>query len=133
MTNTTVTNGQAFGTSTNIGDSKFPTKTTKQTATTSFIISAQVTNGAAVDPGAQVRVWFASTPFTYASAAAGMAALRQTAQFIDLRLANIASGVAEKISQLTTVNGDDIYTWADVPKLPSGIAASLSIKLYELP
>ncbi len=132
MTTTTVTNAQSIGTSTNIGDDKFVTKTAIQTGTTAFVITPRVTNEANSNAGLVLRVWYTSSSYSLtASAALASAALRQTAHYVDLRLNSDNSGVAINDSCLEPVTGGYIYTWCSIPTLI--LAATLDVNLTELP
>lgn len=134
MTTTLVTNAQSIGTSTNIGEDKFVTKTTLQTGTTAFIVCGRVTNGstgACGNQGLTLRIWYTTASFTYSANAAGIDALRQTARFVDIPLRNGTSKVALKDSSLEPVTGASVFVWCEVPTLT--VAASLDINLVEVP
>ena len=134
MTTTLITNAQSFGTSTNIGNDKFVTKTTLQTGTTAFLVSARATNastGAAGNKGKRVMVWYTSTSWTYSANASGIDALRKTARFVSVPLGAGTSEVVVEDSSLEPVTGASVFVWVEAPTLD--VAATLDINLVELP
>lgn len=130
MTTTTSISGQSFGTSTNIGEGKFPQKVTIQATTTSFVIEGRITNGAAGYVKQDVRVWYASSGFSV-TAAVGSVALRPTARYVDIPMGQAAAQVTIRSSLLEPVAGSYIYLWVDLPTLTT--AATLDVNVTELP
>lgn len=130
MTVTDSISGQSIGTSTNVGERKFPQKVTKQSLTTAWTVSAKLTNGATgYAPSGIVRIWYASSNFnlTAAEAAAG---LRPT-RYLDLRPSPHAAGIVADSGELITATGNYLFFWCDLPTVPT--AQTLDVSCVELP
>ncbi len=127
---------QSFGTSTNIGNSKFSINPlTLADATTGYIINVQVTPGAGpVDPNAYVRVWYTTT-FRTVTAANAPYTLRETARYVDKSIGCVGevkvSVAGSKDSAFEVKTGNKLHVWVDAPKLDT--AASLTVDVVELP
>lgn len=130
MTTTDSIASQSVGTSTNIGEGKFPQKITAQSTTSGFFVSLRLTNGAGSYPRpTNLRCWFTSSNFSI-TAAAAVLALRQQARYVDLRPSPDASGVMCAQSELEVLAGAYIYFWFDVPTL--SVAATLDASCVEI-
>jgi len=136
MTTTAVLSGQSIGTSTNVGnDLTFAASTMKvtiQTTTTTFVVSAKLTNGAgSYNLGSRPVVWYASSPFSVVYTAAPALFRNGGARYLEM-VPSTQSGLAvAKTSSLETVNGSYIYVWCDVPTV--SVAQTLDISVVELP
>lgn len=130
VTNNSIS-GQSIGTSTNVGEGKFPQKITLNAATTAYVITPRLTNGAAAyDPAQVVRVWYTTSSFSL-TAAQAVAQLDTTARYIDVRFKPLNGQVNIKDSTLENVTGGYLYLWCDVPNLAT--AATLDVNAVELP
>ena len=131
MTTQTAIAAQTFGTSTNVGNSKFSiAPLTLAAGTMSVVVTAQWTNGAGVvDADQSIRVWFATTPQTV-TAANAPSQLGSTAFYVDVRPNPITAGVAIRSSIRVPAAGVNFHCWADVPTLT--IAATLAVVVAEL-
>lgn len=130
MTTTASISSQSIGTSTNIGDQKFPQKVTIAATTTSFNLAARITNGAsAYDPAVAPVLYWTTSPFsvTTAVAAASFRALGS----IQLRPSPLGSGVASYTTPNVPAGGAYVYFWLNIPNLPA--AATLDVTCVELP
>lgn len=129
----TITNSiasQSIGTSTNVGDKKFPQVVDRQTTTTSYNLVGRITNGAAeYDPATSVVVYYASSPFSV-TAVVGAATLRPSGS-LRISLKRNAADVAHVPGANTPMQGRYIYFWCEVPKLTT--AATLDVSLVEFP
>lgn len=131
MTTTASISGQSIGTSTNVGNGKFPQKVTAAVTTTGFVISARVTMGTQGSAGAStVRVWYSSSSFNI-TAAAAVEALSGTVRYLDLILPTTGGTVRIKDGTLEPMTGGYIHIWCDVPVLD--VAATLDVNVVELP
>lgn len=133
MTTTAIINGASVGTGSNIGSFVSPTETALQAATTALKISAQITLGVLTDGNnsSVIKVWHAWSPINYPSAIAGVQALAQGAEYVQIRLNSNLSGVLEKGSELLITAGGYHYCWIEMPKLTT--AATIIVNLIELP
>lgn len=131
MTTQTAIAAQSFGTSTNVGNSKFSiTPLTLAAGTMSVVVTAQWTNGAGiVDANQSIRVWFATTPQTV-TAANAPSQLGGTAAYVDVRPNPITAGVAIRASIRVPAAGVNFHCWADAPTLTT--AATLAVVVAEL-
>lgn len=131
MTTTVAINGQSIGTSTNIGEDKFPQKVTAQTLSDRFFIEGKIVNGAdAYDPSNRVVVWYASCSESV-TAAASVDLLRNTARRLEV-VPSRRSGVSRtKVSDCEPLSGGYIYLWTEVPKLAT--ASTLTVSVIEGP
>jgi hypothetical protein len=135
MTTTTIINAQSIGTGANVGEGLFAGKTTLQAATTSFILSARITNGASNYQKTQsVEIYYSTSPFN-STAANGPVNLAQTAHILSVRPSQLSSGVAIKDSvlEMSTAGGATgaIYYWCSVPNVL--VAQTLDLVLVEMP
>jgi len=132
MTTTTIVSGQSIGTSTNVGNSKFPTKQTLSPTSAAIVLTLRVTNGAGKgvdDERSVITMWYALSPVSV-TAAEGTELLKQNARFVDLRLEPLAEKDRARDSELIVVSGQYLYVWFDVP--PFNTAATLNAYLTEL-
>lgn len=131
MTTTNAINGQSIGTSTNVGEGKFPQKVTLAATTTAFIVTLRLTNGAdTYMQKNEIVVWYSTSSFSI-TAAAAVAALRPTARYISIKPPQGAGVVAIKDSSLEPVTGGFLYLWCDLPTFLT--AATLDVNTVELP
>lgn len=131
MTTTAAISGQSIGTSTNIGDGRFPQKVTANAASTAFNVAARVTDGAGPTNPGTVRVWFSSSSFNI-TAAVAVAALGTTARYLDVNLVDSrGSQIIIRDSTLEPLTGGYIYLWCSIPSL--GTAATLDVNVVEVP
>lgn len=127
---TAAINGQSVGTSTNVGNGLFGYKLTKQAASTTFLVSALLVNGAgAVDPRAEIVITYASSPRNL-TAAQALAQLR-TVKHLHIKPSPTPGASVEFSTELETMKGDYVYLWADVPAMP--VAGTLTVNTVELP
>lgn len=132
MTNTTVINGQSFGTSTNVGDNLFaPAATTLASTTTAVNISVKIVLAAngKLWPNSLVRVFFATSPDTVTGAGdipqqLGPAAYEPLERNLDRRTLFFSA-------EYEVVNGTKFYCWVSAPTLDA--AATITVKLNEVP
>lgn len=130
MTTTNAISGQSIGTSTNIGEGKFPQKITAVSTTSGFYVQPRVTNGAGDYTGCpKVRVWYCSSSYSL-TAAQAVVQLRRNASYVDLDLAGGNAEVAIRDSFLEVLSGQYIYLWVTAPKLP--VAATLDVNVTEI-
>lgn len=131
MTTTASISSQSIGTSTNIGEGKFPQKITAVATTTAFVICPRITNGAGdYNPASELVVWYSSSSYSVTAAQAAVQ-LRPTARFVSLKPSPKGSGVVIKDSTLEPLTGPYIYLWCDVPTF--SVAATLDVNVVELP
>lgn len=130
MTTTNAISSQSIGTSTNIGEGKFPQKVTKVAASTAFVVEGRVTNGAAGYLGQIVRLWYAASSYDI-TAAAAVIALQPSARYVDIPLSPDSGTDSIRTSLLEPALGQYIYLWCDVPTLAT--AATLYANVTELP
>lgn len=136
MTTTVILTGQSIGTGSNAGaDLTFATagmKVTKQAATTAFVISAVLTNGAAAyNLAARPVIRYASSPFSVVYTAAPALFRNGGSRYLELVPAIGAGGAVSRSSEIETVNGSYIYIWVDVPTV--SVAQTLDLSIVELP
>ena len=136
MTTTAVLASQSLGTSTNVGgDLTFATagmKITRQTATTAFVVSAKLTNGAgAYSLSDRPVIRYASSPFSVTYTAAPAMFRNGGSRYLELVPAIGAGGIVSRSSEIETVNGDYIYLWVDSPTV--SVAWTLALSVLELP
>ena len=131
MTTTTIVTAQSVGTSTNVGEGKFPQKTTAQALTDRFYVEAKVTNGAAAyDKSKRITMFMVASP-TSVTAAAAVDLLRQTADRVDLRIDDKQGTQRATISSCIPLSGSYIYVWFDIPN--QTVAQTLDVNLVEGP
>ena len=131
MTTTTAISAQTIGTSTNVGNGKFPQKVTLTAGTTAFVLSALLLNGTdAYSRSNEVRIWYSTSSFSI-SAAAAVLQLRQTARYLDVR-PSINPGETLIIdSTFEPITGAYLYLWCDIPTVTT--AQTLTVNVVELP
>ncbi len=118
MTTTNPVAGQSIGTSTNVGNSLFPTKVTLGTTDAAIVLTLRVTNGAGKgvdDERSIVTMWYSFSPISV-SAAEAPELLKQNARFVELRLEPLAGKDRARDSEISAVSGQYLYLWFDVPK-----------------
>lgn len=129
-TQTTVLNGQTFGTSTNVGNGKFAAATTAlQASTTAINVTVKVVQGSG-QPNSQttkLRVWFTTNSATIA-AALQSEQLGQAASYVDVVL---TANTIYNTSLTEAINGSNFYFWVDAPTLT--VASTVTVILNELP
>lgn len=130
LTITAAINAQSIGTSTNIGNSKFPTKVTLQAATTAFAVEASVTNGAgaAFNPRQKLDVRFAVSSFSLTDTAAPDI-LGQASNLLQVTPSEKGGEQRINVSELQPTPGGYFYVWLDVPVLPA--ASTVTVNLIE--
>lgn len=132
MTVTAAINGQSVGTSTNIGDDKFPQKVTCQSGTDRFFIEATLLNGAGgYDPAQALVVFYTSYSQSVTANAAMIALLRQMARRLDVKPRREAGATQIKVSDLEPLSGPYIYLWTQVPTV--SVAQTLTVNVVEGP
>jgi hypothetical protein len=116
MTTTNVVAAQSIGTSTNLGNSVFPTKVTLDAGTSAAVLTLRVTNGTSgpLDSRCDITMWYSFSPVDV-SAAAGVELLKQNARYVNLKGADGASADRAKDSLIEPVTGQFLYIWFDVP------------------
>ena len=134
-TATVLINGQAIGTSTNVGNNLFSiNQVTLQPTTTAFYLDAKIANGAtagAVDHNQKIVIHYSITNYTVTAAEAPNT-LNHTSHSLSLRPRNGAS--AERIMQSdleVAAGAQKISCWVDAPTFP--VAGALTVTLVELP
>lgn len=136
MTTTVILSSQSIGTGSNAGgDLTFATagmKTTKQTTTTAFSISARLTNGAgSYSLSNRPVIRYTSSPFSVAYTAAPLLFRNGGSRYLELVPGCEGNLAVSRTSDIETVNGDYIYIWVDAPTVT--VAQTLDITLFELP
>lgn len=123
---------QSFGTSTNVGDNLFSINPlTLSTATTAFVVNAQVTTGALrTDKGNTIRVWYTTTMRTVTAANAPIQ-LGATAHFVDVRIHETPALIRIVDSDLEPATGLKFHCWVSAPNQPA--AGTLSVDVIEYP
>lgn len=130
VTNNSIS-GQSIGTSTNIGEGLFPQKITLNAATTCFVITPRITNGAAsYDPANEIIVRYSTSSFSI-TAAQAVSQLDCTSRYVPVKMKPNNGAVAIKDSSLEPVTGGYLYLWCEIPKL--SVAATLDVNVVELP
>lgn len=132
MTTTTPLSAQSIGTSTNVGNSLFPTKVTLGATTGAVTLTVRVTNGSGqgiVDERSEVQVNYAFSPISV-SAAAAPALLKQNSKYVAIKLERLASEDRAKDSELNVATGQYLYFWCDVPAFLN--AATLNVYVTEI-
>lgn len=107
------------------------TKTTAQSSTTAYIISAQVTAGAGLPfpaPRTPTRVYYTSSPFSYTAGAQAAARLSPTARYFDLPIPAAGSEVLAKDGTLEVLTGQYIYMWIETEKFTNPITVAVSLQ-----
>lgn len=135
MTTTDLLSSQSIGTSTNIGDKKFPVKTTAQAGTTAYSINAKLTLGSGIPLSASnnITVWYTSSSFSLTAAEAAAQLDTAPARYVRLPLSPNPSThglVTYANSFIEPLQGAYIYIWFELPNLTT--AATLDVKLVEI-
>jgi hypothetical protein len=132
MTITTPISAQSIGTSTNVGNSKFPQKITLESTTTAVQIEGRIVNGAGYyDKREGVTIHYAFSAISV-TAAAAVAMLGQSSRFLALDFAAERLVDQAKMSLLEPAPGTGfLYLWCDVPN--TDVAAALSVNVIQYP
>lgn len=131
MTTTNAISGQTIGTSTNKGEGLFPQKVTLQAATTAYVITIRLTNGAdAYISKAEVIIWYSTSSFSI-TAAQAVLQLKPTARYVTIKPSSLGSAILIKDSSLEPVTGGFLYLWCDIPTVVT--AQTLDVNTVELP
>lgn len=132
LTVTSVIAAQSFGTSTNVGNDKFPTKLALQAGTVVFSVTVSITNGAAVvyDRNQRLRAYFTTSPLS-STAADAPTVYGLTSQYLDVVPSLVPGGISAVVSPSAYVAGGFFYCWVTAPNLPA--AATFTVTLVETP
>lgn len=136
MTTTAILSSQSIGTGSNAGnDLTFSTagmKLTLQAATTSYVISARLTNGASnYSLGTRPIIKYASSPFSFAYTAAPVTFYNGGSRYLELVPAIGANAIVSRSADIEVINGGYLYIWCDIPTVT--VAQTLDISVLELP
>ena len=136
MTTTVILTSQSIGTGSNVGEElTFATtgmKVTKQAATTAFVISAKLTNGAAsYSLSTRPLIRYASSPFDLTYTAAPAIFRNGGSRYLEMVPAVGAGVIVSKSSEIETVCGNYIYIWCYIPT--TSVAQLLDLSILELP
>jgi len=137
MTNTTILNGVALGTTAELYNAS-PTKTVLQAGTTAVILNAQITNGNNTNnstgiPGQSdmVDIRYAICPFILTADALLPSKIKNTAGRLEIHVDRSSGGVVIDNTGLIANNGGNLYTWFNSPALSAG--AAITLTSVELP
>ena len=131
MTTTAAISAQSVGTSTNVGEGKFPQKVTTTGYSDRFYIEGKITNGAgSYSPANKVRIWYSSYSASI-TAAAAVDLLRANARYLDLTPSPDGSIARSQISLCEPLSGLYIYLWVDIPT--QTVAQTLDVNVIEGP
>lgn len=125
MTTTAILAAQSVGGSAGVVGA---VKTTLQAATTSYVLSAEVTNGNGVPSPLPktVRFYYTTSPWSY-TAAQGAARLQQTARYIDLPIPDAGGGILAKDATIEVRTGDYLYTWIETEGFANPLTVNASL------
>jgi hypothetical protein len=132
----TITNeivAQSVGTSTNIGNSKFPIKVTLEATTTAAQIEALLVNGptGTYDTRQPIILHYAFSSFSH-TAAAAVLVLGFQSRFLEIPPKQVAGKSSGNITLLEPAPGSAyLYFWLDVPA--TEVASALSVNVIQYP
>lgn len=125
MTTTSLLAAQSVGGSAGVVGA---TKTTAQSTTTAYVLSALVTNGNGLPSlRAPVVLWYSSSPFSMTAAQASTR-LKSTARWVDLPIPNAGAGILVKDSTFEALTGQYIYAWLETELFDNPITVDLSLQ-----
>lgn len=143
MTNTTILNAVALGTTAEQRTAQ-PTKTTLQAGTTQVILNARITlNGSSINPSDEIRVYYCIVPFSLTADTTLPAILAGQYDYLSIKMSQIGSSdrcfsTGKTVGQVLVNNGGYLYTWYDSPALLQfsstiGSAPTITLTSVELP
>ena len=132
MTITAVIAAQSIGTSTNIGDAKFPQKVTLAATTTAAQVEVRITNGAdTYDPRQKLRMNYVFSSFDVTAAQAAIN-YSESSRFLEITPKAGQSLVALNKTLLEPAPGGGfLYFWFSVPT--TTVARTLAANAIEYP
>lgn len=128
MTNTTVYNAVALGTTAEIRGGS-PTKTTLQSGTTEVMLNLKIVSGDNADQCDKVELYYAISPFSLTADGTLVNKLLPQADILRLNPNRAGSGEAYACSPVLFNNGGYLYTWFNSPALAESGVGSPTITL----
>lgn len=134
MTNTTVYNAVALGTTAEVRGGS-PTKTTLQIGTTAVVLNVKIVSGDNQNQSDQVELFYAISPFSLTADATLIPLLHPQAGFLRIKPNQAGSGEAYDTTGVIVNNGGYLYTWFNSPALAqSGVGSpTITVTAVELP
>lgn len=131
MTNTTIYNAVALGTTTELRNQSI-TKTTLQTGTTSLVLNVKFVAGDSQNQSDEVELYYCVSPFNLTADATLIPKLHPQAGVLRVKQSQLGAGEAYDTTGVIYNNGGYLYTWFNSPAFNSG-TPTITLVSVELP